>query len=100
MSDEIRKKLAGELLRYAAWEDVRPHIIRDVVFVVRGVPLIDVGTALATDNRAAVQALLESGQLAKPIPEDLQRWVESKTQFAALIVSPFVLIQEEVENMN
>ncbi len=100
MSEDIRQKLAGELLRYAAWEDVRPHIIRGVVFVVRGVPLVDVGAALATDDRPRVEGLIEAGQLTRPAPEDLERWVEIKAQFAALIVSPFVLIQEEVENMN
>ena len=100
MSEDIRTKLSGEILRHAAWEDVHPHIIRGVVFLALNVPLVDVGIALAIDDRPMIESLIEANQLRRPMPEDLTRWADKKTRFAALIVSPFVLIQEEAEITN
>lgn len=95
MNDEIRTKLAADLLRHASWEDIRPHLIRGVVFLVSGLALIDVGVALANDDGEQVTAWIESETIARPSPEVIAEWVKHKALFAALIVEPFVLVQLE-----
>lgn len=94
---DLRTKLASELLRHAAWEDVRPHVIRQVVFVVRGLALVDVGEGLANDDRAKVATWIAEGTLARPTRDELERWASEHVTFATLIVTPFVLVQEESE---
>lgn len=95
MTEELRQKLAGEVLRYASWEDMRPHVIRQAVFVVRGQTLVDVGVALGVDDATRVAAWVQDGTLLRPLPAEVARWAEQHCLFAALIVDPFVLIQEE-----
>jgi hypothetical protein len=95
MSEELKQKLAGEILRYASWEDMRPHVIRQVVFVVRELTLLEVGVALGIDDSANVAQWVQNGNLARPQADEVARWAEQHAMFAALIVDPFVLIQEE-----
>ncbi len=95
MTDEIRTKLAVDLLRHASWEDIRPHLIRGVVFLVRAMPLIDVGVALANDDKEKIATWIEDSTIARPSPEVIAEWVAHKALFAALIVEPFVLVQLE-----
>jgi hypothetical protein len=76
--------------------DLRPHLVRDAVITVdRSLDLLDVGEAVAHDDKARVSAWLAAGLLAKPSLEQLERW--SKTHgpaLTALVVQPFVLVQE------
>jgi hypothetical protein len=95
MTDEIRAKLAADVLRHASWEDIRPHLIRGVVFLVSSIPLIDVGVALANDDKAKIATWIADNTIARPSPEVIAEWVDHKALFAALIVEPFVLVQLE-----
>lgn len=92
---ELRQKLAGELLRDVAWEAVKPHVVREAVFLVVGLPLLDVAEAIASDDGARVGNWVQSGALTRPDRATLERWRDEDTRFATLIVSPFVLVQEE-----
>ena len=76
--------------------DLGPHLARDAVIVVdRSLDLLDVGEAVARDDKERVSAWVAAALLGKPSLEQLDRW--SKTQGAALtalVVQPFVLLQE------
>ena len=100
MKEELRAKLNEDLLRHASWEDMRPHVIRGVVFVVQGLPLVDAAVALATDDRAIVEGWTADQTLRRPTQPEVARWAEEKTEFAALIIDPFVLVQEEQPEEN
>ena len=80
----------------AAWEWLQPHAKRDVVIVV--VPpleLVDVGAAIASDDTTTVTRWINEQQIQKPSAEQLTAWNEEpKKRFQALIVQPYVLIQE------
>ena len=84
-----------KLLDEAEWEWLMPHVQRDVVVLVdRGLDLLDVGVAIASDNTTSVQHWIGEQLLIKPSPEQIVEWADDRTQrFKALIVQPYILIQ-------
>jgi hypothetical protein len=78
------------------FSDLRPHLARGTVIIVDGsLDLLDVGEAVARDDKERVAAWVAAGQLGKPSLEQLERW--SKTEgpaWTVLVVQPFVLLQE------
>ncbi|MBD0345526.1 MAG: DUF2288 family protein [Coleofasciculus sp. Co-bin14] len=75
---------------------MKPHLQRDVVVVVNPqLDLLDVGVALANDDVVSVQHWISEQLLHKPFAEQLSDWNQDQTKrFHALIVQPYVLIQE------
>jgi hypothetical protein len=76
--------------------DLRPHLARDSVIVVDGsLDLLDVGEAVARDDKERVAAWISAGLIAKPSLEQLERWSKEGPALSALVVQPFVLVREE-----
>ena len=94
MSD-LRAELT-EAIDQAEWEWLLPHVERDVVVMVAAVlDLVEVGMAMVNDNTAMVHQWIDDGLLYKPSPEQRAAWHQSlNKQFTALIVQPYVLVQE------
>ncbi|UBF29155.1 DUF2288 domain-containing protein [Kovacikia minuta CCNUW1] len=94
MSD-LRAELA-ESIDEAEWNWLAPHARRDSVIVVKPeLELPDVAVAIANDNVALVQRWIEQDLIHKPYPTQLSDWNGELTKrFRALIVQPYVLIQE------
>jgi len=94
----IRERLA-ENLDVAEWNWLVPHVKRDVVVIIdQKLDLLDVGEAIASDNTSSVQDWMKQELIYKPSAEQLSIWNSNDTKkFNALIVQPFVLIQESVE---
>jgi hypothetical protein len=86
----------------AAWEWLMPHAQRDaVVIVTTGLDLVDVGVALASDDVTAVQRWISEQLIYKPTSEQLADWGSDRThRFNALIVQPYVLVQDLAESNN
>ena len=81
------------------WVWLRAHLERGGVIVVgAGLDLAEAGQAIAADDTPVVAAWIAAGRLAKPSREQIADWdtTEGK-RFRALIISPYVLIQEKVE---
>ena len=91
----IRADLA-EMLDEAEWNWLMPHAQRDVLLVVSpDVSLLDVGVAIASDHVAQVQNWIQQSLLAKPTAMQLSAWNnDQEKRFKALIVRPYVLVQE------
>lgn len=96
---EMRSKFDREL-DLTTWRDLRSHAARDVVFVLRGgLGLVDVGVAIATDDKAVIERAIAAATLVRPSAEEMDAWEKNlgKT-FQCLIVSPYVLVVEiEIE---
>jgi len=94
MSD-LRAELA-DAVDQAEWDWLKQHVQRDVVVVVaEGLDLIDVGVAIANDNATSIQHWIEEQLIAKPSVEQMAVWNSDRTKrFHALIVQPYVLVQE------
>lgn len=95
---DLRTELAA-MVDKAEWEWLIPHVQRDAVVVVdANLNLVDVGVAIADDNVNAVQRWISEQLIQKPTPEQLADWSSDRThRFNALIVQPYVLVQDAVE---
>lgn len=95
---DLRAELS-EILDEAEWEWLMPHAQRDAVILVDpALDLLDVGVAIASDNVTAVQRWISEQQIYKPSPEQMADWATDRTRrFNALIVQPYVLIQNKPE---
>ena len=91
---ELREKLRSEVLP-ARWPDLLYQFARGGLFLVDPeVDLLDVAEALARDDRARTEQLLEAGALRRASDDDarmLQGSPELRLQF--VIVQPWVLAQ-------
>lgn len=90
----MRERLAA-FLGEVFWSDLSAHAARDALIVVADdLDLLDVGVALANDDKARVALWIEERRLTKPSPADLSRWsAEPAATFESLIVQPFVLVR-------
>lgn len=99
MSSDLETLLRADLetlLDEAEWNWLQPHAERDVVLVVDpGLDLLDVGVAIASDNTTSVHQWITQKLLCKPSGAQLSDWnTDQAKRFHALIVRPYVLIQE------
>lgn len=79
-----------------SWQDLQPHAKRDALIVVEEkLDLPEVAAAIAEDNTASVREWIAARSISKPTAEQLTDWnTTPQKQFTALIVQPFVVIQE------
>lgn len=91
----MRESLNGETA-IIEWDELVRHFARGVVVVVdRQLDLIDVATAVASDNTSEVQGWLHNGQLNRASDENAREWNQRKPRFWCVVAAPWVLIQEE-----
>jgi hypothetical protein len=93
--EDIRARLK-ENLDVAQWDWLIPHVKRDVLVVVNPqLDLLDVGVAIASDNVSSIQRWISEALIYKPSPEQVSDWNQNSTKkFDAIIVDPFVVVQE------
>jgi len=86
----------------AQWEWLLPHARRDSLIVVSpGLDIVDVGVAIASDNVSLVQQWISQKLIYKPSLNQMADWQASLIKpFHALIVQPFVLVQEPSAESN
>jgi hypothetical protein len=74
------------------WSYLRPHWRNGVLFFVDpGLPLAEVGAAIAGNEAARVEGWLKAGDLVKIGDLHAAQWEGGAGEFEALVVSPFVL---------
>ncbi len=77
------------------WEELQRHFARGVVVrVAPGLDLVAVAATLVRDDKAAVSAWLETGQVARAESADAKRWHKQQSRFWAVVAAPWVLVQE------
>jgi hypothetical protein len=81
------------------WFTLRAHLERGALIVVD--PMLDlaeVASAVANDEVKTVERWVSSGVIGKPTAQQVEQWdAEKRKNFLCLIVSPYVLVQEEVK---
>jgi len=95
MEEDLKTQLSDSVDE-AEWEWLIPHVKRDAVVIVdRQLDLLDVGAAIAEDRVSSVQSWIDEQQIYKPTAEQVSAWNgDQSKRFHALIVQPFVLVQE------
>lgn len=93
MSD-LRTKLNLETARLA-WPELQRHFARGVVIVVESSQdLVDVAVAFAEDRRDDVERRVAQGAIHRASTDDAKHWQENDAVFWAVVVAPWVLVQE------
>ena len=93
-SDILRAKLNLETAQLA-WPELERHFARgDVIKVAVGVDLVETALHVAENNAATVQEWLTSGRIARAELTDAEDWHARQPMFWAVVVAPWVLVQE------
>ncbi|MDJ0588946.1 MAG: DUF2288 domain-containing protein [Pleurocapsa sp. MO_226.B13] len=94
---DLRERLSRDIADIS-WIDLMPHAKRDAVIVIKSeLDLSEVAAAIALDDTNSVQAWISEQSIAKPTANQLSQWNDNpQKQFTALIVQPFVVVQEVI----
>ena len=93
-SDILRAKLNLETAQLA-WPELERHFARgSVIKVAPGMDLVDAALQVAENNAATVQEWLEDGRIARAELADAEDWHTRQPMFWAVVVAPWVLVQE------
>lgn len=78
------------------WPGLERHFARGVVIEVADhLDLVEVAACLANDDKAAVSAWLDAGDIRHLPRETAQRWAQADAaQLWAVVVAPWVVVQE------
>lgn len=77
------------------WNELARQFARGVVLVAApGQDLVDIACCLARDESRRIEALVEDGQLTRALDDHARRWTETDAEFWAVVVAPWVLVQE------
>lgn len=88
--EEKLEKYSGEV----DWAYLRPHFdAGNLIYVDPCLDLKTAGLAFAEDDQNAVHKWLKAGDLVKPCDLHAKHWAQTKAQFRAMIVRPFILAQ-------
>jgi hypothetical protein len=92
--ETLRAKLNLETAQLA-WPELERHFARgDVVRVAVGVDLIEAALLIAENDAAEAQAWLSDGRMSRADMNDAEDWHARQVQFWAVVVAPWVLVQE------
>ena len=87
-------KLAQETARIR-WTELRTYYARgQVVAVAPELDLVEVGVQLAQDNKTQFQNWLREKQVFGIHEDQARLWFDQDTELWALVVAPWVLVQE------
>lgn len=90
----LRAKLNAETGKLA-WDELQRHFARGVVVVVdEELDLVDVAVKMARDDSAAFEAWLRAGKVERAGTEHAERWSREAPAMWAVVVAPWVLVQE------
>ena len=99
-SDILRAKLNLETAQLQ-WTELERHFARgDVIKVAIGSDLIDAALNIAENNAATVQGGLAGGRIARAEMADAEDWHARQPMFWAVVVAPWVLVQEVVKQLD
>ena len=93
-SDTLRAKLILETAQLG-WQELERHFARgDVIKVAVGVDLIDAALLIAENNATEAQTRLTDGSIARAEMSDAEDWHARQPLFWAVVIAPWVLVQE------
>lgn len=93
-SDLLRTRLNLETARIAWAELQRPFARGVVVKVAPGLDLVDAAVHVAANSSEVIQEWLADGRIARAELADAEDWHARQPTFWAVVVAPWVLIQE------
>ena len=99
-SDLLRTKLNLETAQLQ-WPELERHFARgDVIRVAIGTDLIEAALNVAENKTDVVQTWLSEGRIARAEMSDAEDWHARQPMFWAVVVAPWVLVQEAVKQLD
>lgn len=93
-SSTLYAKLLGETASIT-WQELQPFFARGALLrVASDFDLIEAAQAVALDDRDKVAAWLAEGRLGALASEQAQEWQQRDPSLWAVVVAPWVLVQE------
>ncbi|MDX1634857.1 MAG: DUF2288 domain-containing protein [Marinobacter sp.] len=93
-AQELKQKLNLETSQIG-WRDLQTYYARGhVVRVAAELDLLDVAAELAADNKPLFEQWMTAGQVGDVAPELARAWYDSDTELWAVVIAPWVLVQE------
>jgi hypothetical protein len=90
----FRAKVNLETSRIA-WKELQRFFASGAaVWMSKELDLVEVAFQISEDNKTQVAAWMAAGQLAGVTDEQAKTWYEQDADVWAVVISPFVLIQE------
>lgn len=91
---ELHRKLASDM-GLIAWAELQRHFARGALIkVASGLDLVEVAMRVANDDAVAVKAWFEAGSIARANDDHARAWQASERMLRAVVVAPWVLVQE------
>lgn len=92
---ELRDKVNRETARLP-WAELLKHFAAgSVVWVANSLDLVDVAVRISHDDKDNISKWMQAGLLGKVTDEQAQTWIDTQAEMWAVVVSPFVLVQQE-----
>jgi len=96
-SSTLYAKLLGETASIT-WQELQPFFARGALLRVAGdFDLIEAAQAVALDDRETVARWLAKGHIGKLEADEAQDWLERDPTLWAVVVAPWVLVQERAD---
>lgn len=93
-SGETRDKLNLETA-LIPWRDLQTYFARgQVVFVSESLDLLDVGQALAADDKVRFEKWMAEGAVGEVPVARAQSWYDADASLWAVVIAPWVLVQD------
>ena len=93
----VREEL-NEQTAKIEWKELERHFARGVLIkVTPELDLVEVGAAMVRDDVKLLEVWAKEGKVVRAGEEDARRWVDSDPVFWAVVVAPWVLVQEAYE---
>jgi hypothetical protein len=90
----LKAKITAETAQINWLELQKFYAAGDVLQVSAALDLIEVAYAFAKDAKPQVAGWLAQGQLGKVEPDQAQVWYQQQTTLWAVVISPWVLVQD------
>lgn len=92
---ELRLKVNRETARMP-WTELLKHFAAgNVVWVANSLDLVDVAVRISHDDKDNISQWMNAGLLGRVSDDQAQGWLEANAELWAVVVSPFILVQQE-----
>lgn len=97
--DDLLKAKVNLETATIAWRELQRFFAAgNAIFVATELDLTQVASEMARDNAAQIQQWMEAGQVEPVSDEAAQTWFEQDAILWAVVIKPWVLVQEKSES--
>jgi hypothetical protein len=97
MHDDLSQKLNLETGKIT-WPELQRYFARGVIIILsEGEDLLEVATAISRDDKNEIKGLIDSGRIVRATDEHAKNLQATDPLFWAVVVAPWVVVQEIAE---